>query len=119
MGRQVKNKDLVNTRLATNYGGWMYCTNCNKNIGYLCYATYDRVNLSYTCNCGSTGSAFIDFEDSQTGVKSNEDLIVKKNRFCCPEDESPLITMLSKNVKEFEFEITCKACEKIYKKKGE
>ena len=53
MARVVKNKELLNTRLATNYGGWMYCDKCNENIGYLCYATYDRLELKYKCNCGS------------------------------------------------------------------
>ena len=28
MARILKNKELVNTRLATNYGGWMYCDKC-------------------------------------------------------------------------------------------
>ena len=37
MARVLKNKELINTRLATNYGGWIYCNNCNENIGYLCY----------------------------------------------------------------------------------
>ncbi len=61
MARILKNKELVNTRLATNYGGWMYCTNCNKNIGYLCYVTYDRLNLKYECNCGSKRECIIRF----------------------------------------------------------
>lgn len=119
MARTLKHKDLVNTRLATNYGGWMYCTNCNKNIGYLCYVTYDSLNLQYECNCGSHGSAILDFEDSKTGLARNDDLVTIKNRFCCPKDQSALITMLSKNVKHYEFEITCKACGNLYQKKGE
>ena len=45
MTRLLKTKELVNTRLATNYGGWMYCEKCNENIGYLCYSTYDRLEL--------------------------------------------------------------------------
>lgn len=114
----LKHKDLINTRLATNYGGWMYCTNCNKNIGYLCYVTYDKLKLDYECNCGSHGSSLLDFEDSQAGSYVDNDLVIFKNRFCCPEDESPLITILSKNVKNYEFEITCKSCGSIYKKKG-
>ncbi|MCI8637476.1 MAG: hypothetical protein HFJ36_06640, partial [Clostridia bacterium] len=52
MARVLKNKELVNTRLATNYGGWMYCDKCDENIGYLCYSTYDRLELKYKCNCG-------------------------------------------------------------------
>ena len=117
MARVLKNKELVNTRLATNYGGWMYCTNCNKNFGYLCYVTYDRIKLRYECNCGSKGSAFLDFEDSKEGNTCNDELITIKNRLCCATDESPLITMLSKNLKEYELEITCKSCGKVYKKK--
>lgn len=45
MARILKEKELVNTRLATNYGGWMYCDKCGENIGYLCYSTYDNYNL--------------------------------------------------------------------------
>lgn len=115
MGRIIKNKELINTRLATEYGGWMYCTNCNKNIGYLCYVTYDKLNLNYVCNCGNKGSVIIDFDDSKEGTLCNDELITIKNRFCCPDDQSPLITMLSKNIKEYNLEITCKACGKIYK----
>lgn len=63
------------------------------------------------------GSALLDFEDSKEGSFCEEQLITLKNRLCCPEDESPLITMLSKNVKNYEFEITCKSCNKIYKRK--
>ena len=32
MARVLKNKQLVNTRLATNYGGWMYCDKCLKIV---------------------------------------------------------------------------------------
>ena len=38
MARIVKTKELKNTRLATNYGGWTYCDTCGANIGYLCYS---------------------------------------------------------------------------------
>lgn len=116
MARVLKNKELVNTRLATNYGGWMYCTACNENIGYLCYSTYDKLNLHYKCNCGSLGSAIIDFEDSKIGTNSTQELITIKNRFCCPEGEDPLITLLDKKLMSYQMEITCKACNHIYKK---
>ena len=119
MARSLKQKKLVNTKLAANYGGWMYCTNCNKNIGYLCYVTYDQVQLDYTCNCGSKGSAFLEFEDSVEAKDCDQELITIKNRMCCPQDESPLITMLSKNVRQYELKIACKACGKMYSKKEE
>ncbi len=117
MARVLKNKELVNTRLATNYGGWMYCDKCNENIGYLCYSTYDRLELTYTCNCGSQGSATLDFEDSQTGKDCPRELILQKNRLCCPEDHEPLITILDKKVANYEMKITCKSCGYIYHKK--
>lgn len=116
MARILKRKDLVNTRLATNYGGWMYCEKCNENIGYLCYSTYDRLELKYECNCGSQGCILIDFEDSKIGQDCDDSLVIIKNRLCCPKDNEPLITILDKKVTSYEMNITCKSCEKIYKK---
>lgn len=116
MARIIKTKELVNTRLATNYGGWMYCDICNENIGYLCYSTYDKIKLKYKCNCGSQGSVLIDFEDSNIGKCCHFEFITIKNRFCCPKDMEPLITILDKKITSYELEITCKSCENIYKK---
>ncbi len=117
MARVVKNRILVNTRLAANYGGWMYCDRCKENIGYLCYSTYDNLELNYTCKCGSKGLALIEFEDGKRGKKCSDDLITIKNRFCCPHDNEPLITILDQKLKSYELKITCKACESIYKKR--
>lgn len=117
MARVIKNKELENTRLATNYGGWMYCTNCNKNIGYLCYVTYDSLKLNYECNCGGKGKAIIDFIDTKEGNDCDKKLITIKNRFCCPNDESPLITIIDKQIKKYDLEITCKDCNLIYRLK--
>lgn len=116
MARVLKRKELQHTRLATNYGGWMYCDNCHENIGYLCYSTYDELELNYTCNCGSTGGVLLNFEDSRAGQKDNDELIVIKNRFCCPRDREPLITILDKKVDSYEMKITCRSCGSIYKK---
>lgn len=82
MARVVKTKELVRTRLATNYGGWMYCDKCNENIGYLCYATYDSLELKYKCNCGGQGSVVVAFEDSKLGQECSDELVTIKNRFC-------------------------------------
>ena len=116
MARILKNKELVNTKLATNYGGWMYCDKCNENIGYLCYSTYDKLELKYKCNCGSTGSALLEFDDSKIGQKCNDELVTIKNRYCCSKDNQPLITILDKKIASYEMEIACKNCESIYKK---
>ena len=116
MARSLKNKELINTRLAANYGGWMYCDQCNENIGYLCYSSYDHLELHYQCNCGSKGSADITFEDSKTGSECDDELITIKNRFCCPKDQEPLIMILDKKVMSYEMKITCKDCGSIYKR---
>ncbi len=116
MARVLKNKELVNTRLAANYGGWMYCEQCNENIGYLCYSTYDRLEMQYQCNCGSTGSLLLDFDDSKIGEDCHDELVIVKNRLCCPKDHDPLITILDKKVAKYELKITCKSCGSIYQK---
>lgn len=116
MARVLKTKELIDTRLATNYGGWMYCDKCNENIGYLCYSTYDRLELKYKCNCGSQGSVILEFEDSKTGQGCNEELLIIKNRFCCSKDKNPLITILDNKILNYEMQITCKSCHKMYKR---
>lgn len=116
MARVVKNKELTNTRLAANYGGWMYCDKCSENIGYLCYSTYDRIELKYKCNCGSVGSVLLDFEDSKAGRECDDELIIVKNRLCCPKDNEPLITILDKKIASYEMRIICKTCKNTYKK---
>ena len=45
-----------------------------------------------------------------------DELVIVKNRFCCPKDSEPLITILDKKVCSYEMHITCKSCESIYKK---
>ncbi len=114
MARTLKDKKLINTRLATNYGGWMYCDVCNENIGYLCYSTYDRIDLNYQCNCGSNGNVVIDFVDSKVGSNTNDEMVIIKNRLCCPINNDPLITILDKKVSKYNLKITCKSCGKIY-----
>lgn len=58
----------------------------------------------------------MDFEDSKIGEISNDELVVVKNRLCCPKDSEPLITILEKKVASYEMKITCKSCETIYQK---
>jgi len=97
----------------------MYCTKCNENIGYLCYSTYDKLKLKYQCKCGSNGNVLIDFIDSKTGTQKSDDLILIKNRYCCPKDNEPLITILENKMSNYELSITCKSCNKSYRKKME
>lgn len=63
MSRSPKVKELVSTRLASRYGGWVYCDSCGENIGYLCHVTYESFRFSYRCKCGVHGSIYLAFED--------------------------------------------------------
>ena len=116
MSRTTKEKVLANSRLATNYGGWMYCDKCQENIGYLCYATYDEITFKYQCKCGHQGQININFIDSENGIPCRDELITIKNRLCCSDDNSPLITILEPKLTNYELNITCKSCHKIYQK---
>lgn len=118
MARLPAYKELINTRLANTYGGWIYCDGCNKTIGYLCYVTYDLFRLDYQCKCGNCGSVHLTFSSDRTNqISSAQSLITIKNRLCCPEDKSPLVTILEKNLDTFKFEISCKTCNTTYQVK--
>ncbi|PYG88011.1 hypothetical protein LY28_01721 [Ruminiclostridium sufflavum DSM 19573] len=111
--KQVEKK-IINGRLACNYGGWMYCNECGNTVGYLCYSTYSYFKYNFKCNCGCEGSfELIENKDS----KSNSDmpLLIKKNRLTCPVDESPLFSIVNKNVSSYSFEVTCNKCMTSYK----
>lgn len=114
MARTPKVKKLSGTRLANNYGGWIYCENCGQNIGYLCYVTYDHFRFHYHCKCGARGSAQIDFtEESKTAFSGDKPVMIK-NRLSCPKDQSPLLTVLEKKLDSYSYEIQCIACNTKY-----
>jgi uncharacterized protein YbaR (Trm112 family) len=127
MAQKILTRELNRTRLANSYGGWIYCDNCNNTIGYLCYVTYHSFKLDYTCSCGNVGKITMELDDSDTKFKlsdkqqyelSDQQLITLKNRLCCPNDQSPLVTILSKKLKSYSLEISCKGCRKVYKGEG-
>jgi hypothetical protein len=118
MSRIPIHKHLINSRLLSGYGGWMYCTSCNKTIAYLCYITYDSFKFQFTCKCGETGSVDILFENTQETKLSEKPLVVIKNRLCCPNDNSPLVTFVEKNLDKFSYEIICKPCQQLYRQGG-
>lgn len=114
MASELKKKELVNTKLANNYGGWLYCNNCNQTIGYLCYVTYHSIRLEYHCNCGSEGALYIEKDAPIKTLSSESNLITVKNRLCCPEDQSPLITLLNQKLKKSSCKIVCNECRHEY-----
>lgn len=114
MARTPQTKLLENTRLASTYGGWIYCEGCGNNIGYLCYVTYDHFQFNYKCKCGACGKMQIDFEEKQHTEVSEHTPIIIKNRLCCPNDQSPLLTILKKNLDFYSYKIQCVKCNTIY-----
>lgn len=115
MARKPSLKELINTRIASGYGGWIYCDRCGENIGYLCYVTYDNFRFSYKCKCGGRGHMHIAFGDIEKNTKASDDkLILTKNRLCCPGDQSPLLTILDKKLACYQYEIDCVSCNTKY-----
>ena len=112
----MKNKKLENTKMLKKYGSWIYCTNCNNTVGYLCYTTYDYFKLSYTCKCGITGS--VEIGELSEYRDNNKDLLKKKNRYCCPLDDSPLFSVVDKHISKFNFFYVCKSCKSLYTEKA-
>ncbi|WZL72302.1 hypothetical protein QBE52_14570 [Clostridiaceae bacterium 35-E11] len=114
--RKEIHKKIINGRLLKSYGSWMYCNNCNKTVGYLCYTTYLYFRFSFICNCGSKGS----FELGKmlvSDLSSEEDLVLNKNRLCCAIDGAPLFSIVEKNIKEYSYEVVCNKCFTRYLKK--
>lgn len=118
MARTPKVKELKNARLLKEYASWIYCTQCDATVAYLCYVTYDHFDFSFTCNCGSQGHVHICFDEIEA-QKDDERLIKIKNRLCCPHDETPLLTIVDKNIKECNGKIACVHCSKSFSLQNE
>jgi len=114
MARKPSKKELVNSRLLKDYASWIYCEGCGKTVAYLCYVTYDCFDFSYACNCGGEGHVCIEFENPSEPSDSAEPLKIVKNRLCCARDEAPLLTIVEKQLRGYEFEIVCNACNTRY-----
>ena len=113
MARTPVIRELNGAGIANAYGGWLYCGHCGGSVGYLCYVTYDNLRLDFECECGGTGSVRIAFGDVKN-PRSGGKLVPVKNRQCCPDDGSPLITILDKKLKSYCCEIDCAACGAKY-----
>lgn len=110
-------KILKNTRMLKNYGSWIYCDSCNKTVAYLCYTTYEYFKFTYECNCKNKG--FLEIGKKEPNHKTpKKNLLINKGRLCCPNDNSPLFSIVDKNIKKYKFEFTCKNCRTIYNEKN-
>lgn len=118
MAKASRYKDLYNSRLLKNYGSWIYCNECNKTVGYLCYTTYEYFRFDFECNCGTVGYVEIG-EGTKKSRIQDTDLIVKKKRRCCANDESPLFSTVDKNIMRYEYRVECKECNGVYRSGSE
>lgn len=112
MAKRIIKQEVKNSRLLKSYGSWLYCTNCNKTVAYICYTTYQWIKVNFKCYCGSTGGLILkeeSYEISEQKISSDE-LIMKGNRYCCPNDEDPILSINLKNIIDFEYEGACLKC---------
>lgn len=116
--KEVK-KQLINARLLKNYGSWMYCDTCGNVIGYLCYSTYDYFKFNFTCGCGEYGSFELGEDKSAASGRDKDQLVLKKGRLCCPNDQAPLFSIVEKNLKGYDYKVVCTDCSSRFQgKKG-
>lgn len=111
-------KNLVNARLLKNYGSWMYCGTCGNPVGYLCYSTYGYFRFGFVCACGAEGSfeiskvmdAVVSEKGNGSKTGTGGELIIKKGRLYCPNDEAPLFSIVEKNLKSYDYTVRCSEC---------
>lgn len=111
--RKLIQRELSNGRMLKQNGSWLYCNNCNNTVGYLCYSTYDHFEYIAICKCGVTSSFTLTYEKTELKINT-EPIKLVKNRYCCSNDDSPLFTIVSKNVESYKYSVVCKACKMAY-----
>ncbi len=110
--------DIKNGRILKKNGSWMYCDKCNKTVGYLCYSTYQDFQFDFVCKCGNKGSFRLSYKAAEKILQSNKELKLNKNRLCCSNDNSPLFTIVDKNIEKVNYSIICKKCLTHYDSKS-
>ena len=101
-----------NAHYLKGHASWLYCDGCGKTVAYLCYVTYSYFRFEFECACGCRG-----FAENRLGDVPPEEMpsispgrTGKNNRFCCPEDQTPLFSPVPKNLKAYRADVVCKAC---------
>jgi len=114
MARKPIEKKLVNTRLLKEYASWVYCGACNATVAYLCYVTYNRFEFTYTCRCGSSGHVYIAFTHEPPIGMHEDSMKIIKNRLCCRKDDSPLASVVERNLLSYKLSVICASCNAEY-----
>ena len=111
--QELIKREISNGRMLKKNGSWLYCNSCNNTVGYLCYSKYDHFEYITKCKCGETSSFTLTYVKSELNINS-EQLKLVKNRYCCTNDDSPLFTIVHKNIKAYKCTVICKECKKAY-----
>ncbi len=109
-------KEVINGRMLKNTGSWLYCDECNKTVGYLCYSTYQSFYFEFSCKCGNSGSFDLKYDTDKKSTFSLKSLKSKKNRLCCPNDDSPLFTIVEKHIENYSYSVMCNKCHSEFKR---
>src|SRR5690606_8253945 len=107
-------KEIQNGRILKKNGSWMDCYKCGKTVGYLCYSTYQDFQFEFVCKCGNKGAFRLRYQTENELTKANDELKMIKNRLCCLKDDSPLCTIVDKNIEQVNYKVTCKKCSTTY-----
>lgn len=107
-------KEITNGHMLKNTGSWLYCDECNKTVGYLCYSTYQKINFEFRCKCGNAGSFSLEYHSIEPVEKLDTLLKVIKNRLCCPNDNAPFFSFVKKHLNNCKYSVTCNKCNTNY-----
>ncbi len=109
-------KKIINGRMLKNTGSWLYCDQCNKTVGYLCYSTYQSFRFNFSCKCGNSGLFDLEYPTRKKRNDSEESLKTRKNRLVCPNDESPLFSIVEKHLERYSYSVICNRCNTVFGK---
>lgn len=112
--KEVSRK-LSKAHLLKEYASWIYCDGCGKTVGYLCYVTYSYFKYEFFCKCGSKGLVELTLGNEQDSTEGDSLLFLRKNRYCCPKDDSPLFSIVDKNLIGYNLEVVCKSCRNHFR----
>ena len=105
-----------NAHFLKGHASWLYCDNCNKTVGYLCYVTYRYFRFSFLCRCGCQGMvensySDVDLQSLPLGKLTRNPV---NKRYCYPRDNSALFSPVPKNLRSYHAQVVCKACNTRY-----
>lgn len=94
MSKEIRVKELVNSKILKEYASWIYCSACERTVAYLCYTGYNEFDFEYKCQCGSKGSVHLHVNKQKESIVSHEPLAIHNKRYCCVVDDTKLFSLV-------------------------